>query len=500
MTGGEGDDPKAAFVTLLWTASGQPANKRITLVDGKPTKRAHGDRGTYYGQVVRADDPDALAAVLREAGDRPDALLSLGYVPAMAPQAGEERGQRFRIISRAEAARRLGLAATAPTDQIDAAFAAEPRIISGDPVVTRTRGFWRFGGWMLFDRDPSPEMPDDIRHAVADDAAWLATMERVAPGISAAGRVRLRSSTGRVRWNGEPLPASGRHEYIRLDRRNAVGTVALGLQIAAVLAGLSWRKAARSTATGEVVSTTMQPVWDPAVFSPERLVFVGAPDITGAGLTLDPPLVEAFSGAAYAVAAVPEHDDTARAEASARAGAIFGKRRTSPSGTAADDAGEAYSGPVLTAADLTLDTVIAFQRHGKMTVRAAIKRGLADERAQVPEEFRSSTSFNAMWWRNRDGSPVLWDRGARVRHVLADGRREAWDPIEPHYPAPTSTIPEAIAALDQGTNQFFDDAVRSSKARREWKARLAEIEEAHEVGSRERRAALRDGRRAMVAA
>ena len=92
-----------------------------------------------------------------------------------------------------------------------------------------------------------------------------------------------------------------------------------------------------------------------------------------------------------------------------------------------------------------------------------------------------------------------------VRHAVlaagADPVRTSAPPVVvlPHFLAPTSTIPEALAALDQGTNQFFDDAVRSSIARREWKTRLAEIEETHEVGSRERRAALRDGRRTMVA-
>ncbi len=444
------DHDEVGFVTLLWSQNGQPANKQISLANGQPVKRAHGDRGAYMAQVVCADTPEALTALLQEAGERPDALMSLGYVPALAPPPGKARGVPFRIMSRKQAARILGLSTDLPAAHLDAAFGAAPRQVDGLPTVTRTRRFWRFGGWLLFDRDPNADMPDDIRRIVSDDAAWLTAMERLAPGFAQAGRVRLRSSTGRVRWHGAALPTSGRHEYVRLDRRDAVGAVAGDLEISAVLAGLAWRKVAKSRTTGAPVSSTLQPIWDPATFSPERLVFVGAPDIAGVGLTLDPPMIEVFPGAVYPVDAVPDPDAEDRAEASRRAGAAFKGSRRRGSGAERADAAAA-SGIGTTAKDLTLDTRVVLERHGELTVREACIREMNGERAQVPDVFRASVSWNAMLWRRQDGAPVIWDRGARVLHVLSDAEREVWEiefllpPVVADAPPPSPSMPMADA-------------------------------------------------------
>lgn len=416
-----------AFVTVLRTVSRRPANKRFVVDDGTPRKTAYGDAGAYLAQVVRADTPEVLAALLAEVGGRPDALMMLGFVPALAPSDGAARGPMFRIIPRKLAAAGLGLPKDAPPAQIDAAFGPEPRTLRGAPTVMRTLGFWRQSGWMLFDRDPSGDMPDDIRHIVADDAAWLAAMERVAPGFVRAGRVRLRSSTGRVRWNGAPLPAAGAHEYVLLDTAAAVGAVARALFVGAALAGLTWQKPARARNTGEVVSRTAQPVWDPATFGAERLVFVGAPVVEGEGLTLDPPAVEVFPGELFPAATAPEPTAEDLKDAAAKTGASFGSGfRRSRRGRDCGDS-EPFSGPAATARDLTLDQAVEFQDHGYLTVREACARGLDDTRAQVPAEFRMSSSWNAMFWREENGAPLLWDRGARVRHVLSDTARAAWE-------------------------------------------------------------------------
>jgi hypothetical protein len=442
-----------AFVTLLRTSSGRPANKRFVLTDGMPIKTAYGDAGTYLAQVVRADTPQELAAVLAEAGSRSDTLVILGYVPTLAPSDGADRGPQFRIIPRKLAATAVGLPKDASAAQIDAAFGQASRVMDSLPTVTRTLNFWRHGGWMLFDRDPSGDMPEEIRHVVTDDAAWLATMEQVAPGFGQAGRVRLRSSTGRVRWNGEPLPAAGVHEYVRLDTSIAVGAVGKSLFVKAARDGLTWKKPARSHSTGEVVSYTAQPVWDPATFSPERLVFVGAPVVVGEGLMLGPPAIEVFPGPVFPADAAPEPSAEDLKDATAATGASFSARSRWLGYGDGDEASNDSPSPGFTATahDLTLDLEIEFQHHGRLTVREACAQGLSDARAQVPDAFRSSSSWNAMLWRGEDGAPKLWDRGARVLHVLSDAAREEWEaeftfpPEEENAPPPPPMIPIAAA-------------------------------------------------------
>ena len=71
--------------------------------------------------------------------------------------------------------------------------------------------------------------------------------------------------------------------------------------------------------------------------------------------------------------------------------------------------------------------------------------------------------------------------------------------LKPHFPAPTNTRPEALAALQQATTGFLDDAGRSIAIRREWQAVHADIGLAHPIGSPGRRAALRSASRHMIA-
>ncbi len=71
---------------------------------------------------------------------------------------------------------------------------------------------------------------------------------------------------------------------------------------------------------------------------------------------------------------------------------------------------------------------------------------------------------------------------------------------KPHYPAPTNTRPEGLAALQRATTSFLDDAASTIAIRREWQALRTDTDDMHPIGSPGRRAALRAASRHMTAA
>lgn len=81
---------------------------------------------------------------------------------------------------------------------------------------------------------------------------------------------------------------------------------------------------------------------------------------------------------------------------------------------------------------------------------------------------------------------------------IADSEAPPQPPVPPHYQAPTGSREAAMAALEREARAFLRDAATALAIRRDWQARRTAIEDAHPPKSRERRAALRTARKAMV--
>ncbi len=430
----------SAYVTVLEALEGKAANKYFFINNkGDPEKAANGDVGEYIARVVRVETPAELAAVLADVAADQSKLFSLGYVRAFAPLEGERVGPEFNVSSRKKVRPRLGLPAKIhgrgiTEAEIDAAFGDVPRRLGRNSrtnlTVLRTKAFWVPGGWMLLDRDPKKEMPAHIRHIVSDDDAWLAAMTKIIPFFRAAGRVRVWSSSGRVRWEGNPMPASGSHEYIRLDQPNAVLAVSADMRTWAALRSLIWSKPAFAR-SGKLVSTTCTPVWDPSVFQPERLVFAGAPTLHDSRFSLGPPRIEVFDGAPLAVDDIPTPNQEDLAEEARLTGASRSSATRKPDG-GKDERGRyrrTISGTVTRKTDLEWDLQLEFEQAAPatMTVREAVAQGLTEERIKVPTQFRAgSLGFNAMLFRDRDGAPLVWDRGGRETHFLSPKATAEW--------------------------------------------------------------------------
>ncbi len=71
-------------------------------------------------------------------------------------------------------------------------------------------------------------------------------------------------------------------------------------------------------------------------------------------------------------------------------------------------------------------------------------------------------------------------------------------PARPHYPAPTQSRQEALAALQREAGDFFTQAARHAAIQRDWRERQTEIDTAYPTGAKGRRRALKAARTAMA--
>ncbi|WP_299591707.1 hypothetical protein [uncultured Microbulbifer sp.] len=231
-------------------------NKRVsrkpcgTLEKHPPLPLADGKAAT-----LEVPTPAAFGAVLRDAGTDPNAILIGGYADRPS----------FRLVSQKKLA-------TAPDG------------------LTRTKDNFTQSSWVLFDYDRPANMPAHLQYTTAGE--WLAAMGRLIPGFSAAGKVVSPSTSGRILFDGKPAGPAGWHCWVQVQDPADVGR---------------FRKALLERAQGTPYGFLRRwgggkrkwSIFDPtALGSAERVIFIGAPEVHGKGLTVARPDIQVIDGGA----------------------------------------------------------------------------------------------------------------------------------------------------------------------------------------------------------
>lgn len=373
--------------------------KRFEIDDDGAVKKSSQATVSKASAVVRpVPDAEAFANVLREVTEDPHAALILGVPIGIKP------GEPFAILSAKALARLLGC------DEHDRDVLAGVHEVEIDgtktKAIARLKVNFKPSSWALLDRDVDEHTPARFR---GDYDAWLRDVERLIPGVGAAERVWVPSSSARVLRDGSPPVGVGNgHTFIMLANADDAERLRRVLHLRAVLLGMSWKKPRKSKDTGEVVSHGDATVIDWSVFSPERLVFDGKP-IAGSGLTVVPAEIVVTPGQPTVdTSSIVLPDDVC--EQLALMGSDLKVSRDGGTITIADDT-------------LRLDTLLEVENGTSITVRDAME---TPRKLRVQAPFRASESVAAFLGYEHDGRPFVHDSGTGTNHRL---NGPEWTPI-----------------------------------------------------------------------
>ncbi|MFT6957733.1 MAG: hypothetical protein ACJAYC_002747 [Halieaceae bacterium] len=396
------------YLTVLRTVDGSAANKRLSVKDGALVKEAAANLSEYIAQTRYVGDQADMLALLREVAGRTDMCITSGYFPD-APD-GE-----FRIVSQK---RLKKLYPELEGDDLRG-FHDHPK---HGPVVCRLKANMLPSTWVLFDRDVVANMPEHL--ATLDETQWIEKMSTIAVGLEDAGIIRVPSSTGRAVVEGKRYEAGSAHYWVQVERAEDVALFGhrLLMQGFAQPSPLSFKQPIFAKSDPDtVISHRSWSIFDPSVFSCERLVFAGAPEVSG-GVELLPPDVEVMQ-----VSDARLDTEKTRALAADQAAAVLAKFNVqldtrNESALVANRSGGARVGEVKftvlsDVGTLTLDTEIPTKDKGKMTVGDYWKSTEGKLRSQAVFR-RDSVSWNGFLARHRDGTPFLYDNGACIRYDL----------------------------------------------------------------------------------
>jgi putative DNA primase/helicase len=150
--------------------------------------------------------------------------------------------------------------------------------IDGKLFAARLQRLMKGSGWILFDADNPPGMPNEwIRLSLTER---LGLFEALLPGISKCLRIEYRSSSARV-INGGPEPGPS-HALIRVNDPSRIERMRVRVHIESVRQGLAFQSPRHSRKDGKVVSFAWLTVFDWSVWGSGRLIFAARPDVSQA--------------------------------------------------------------------------------------------------------------------------------------------------------------------------------------------------------------------------
>ena len=241
--------------------------KRYSFESDGVTVRKDSNVLLSFGIAVqhRVADISALKELIGEvAEDRQAAIINSGFP-------GIPIGQEFLILSENEL--------------LTHGYTRE-YIVKNGPVTIKYLGkeylaVGRFkeciapSSWILLDRDIDEHTPP--HYAELDYDGWLMGVDKLLPGISKCARLRVHSSSARVRVAGVPVGGGNGHTWVQLA--NAVDVLRLRsvVKARAIALDMTWKKPKRPRTTDGVVAYDVVSIIDWSVFTPGRLVFVGKP-------------------------------------------------------------------------------------------------------------------------------------------------------------------------------------------------------------------------------
>jgi hypothetical protein len=428
-------------LTRVARKDGKLAGKRITLRrDGGIIKHHPNELGEYVASNLSFEgEPTAalnalLSATLETLGPHEALILGTAAEPSTLPT--------YSITTIGNIEER----------ELDA---GRMHVIDGRVTVARSKQTFLPSRLLLIDFDVDEQMPEWMR-TLTPDERWARLCEAL-PELQGVARLSVPSSTGRALLpNGDALRAPGRHEYIVLaaapESSAALDTLRKSIEIRLWAAGLGYIKLSEPNKDTGTRSKLKRGLIDTSVLSQERLVFAGAPEVTG-GLKLAPT-----TGAVVHPGQAVTFRDCTEAEIAAYerlTGATVRVKRNGGGNGNGGGASMRISGIEIHDTESLLSATRITTKQGEMSAAEIV---LLDdkERCQVPAELRVSSSW-AAFVRYTEQTAFLFDVGEGKKYILFDARFVS------------GKLDEALRALAGKPKTALQHAARSVLVRHAWR-------------------------------
>ncbi len=396
------EDNGPALSSAIITVVRDPNNvlgKQISKnPDGTVSKISTVNLSTGIAVMQVVNTHDELAALLQEVGEDPHAaIINAGFD-------GINIGEEFLILSERQIKKHTGIAINRRERQ-KGVHEVEYR---GKPykAVGRFKENVYPSHWQYLDRDIDKHTPEP--YASMSYQEWLALMAKIFPGLADISYCHAASTSSRVLLDGVAVGAGNGHTWVKVEDPADIERFRTASLIQAVSEEMNWKKPRLSrNEPGKIVGHSLTTIFDPSVFTPGRLIFIGKP-VAGEGLTVEPLTVSVKSGKS-------EFFDTAQVVLPEK-----NKIRDITRGAGVEMSVTSKGNGLSTYInDLSLDTELETQHLGIMTVRELIKKGDSDKiRCQTP--FRDSNSFAAFFAFSTNGTPFVHDVGTGITHWLSE--------------------------------------------------------------------------------
>ncbi|MEK6193685.1 MAG: hypothetical protein N2F24_05600, partial [Deltaproteobacteria bacterium] len=267
---------------------------------------------------------------------------------------GIEVGEEFLILSEREIEKQAGI----PRADREKQKGIHTINFNGKDykAVGRFKENVRPSRWQYFDRDVDRHTPE--KFAQQNFTEWLSTLAGIVPGLADVSWCRVGSTSSRVQHDGKPVGGGNSHLWFKSKDPDDIERFRTAVLVAAAEADLTWTKPRYSRKEpGNVVGHSITTIIDPSVLTPGRLTFIGKPVVDG-GLTVEPLSASIHKGKKDSVdtslVTLPEKQNIR--EITSKAGVEM-------------EVSQGDKGLRITAHDLTLDTELATEGQGVLTLR-----------------------------------------------------------------------------------------------------------------------------------
>jgi len=410
---------KDNYLTIVTT--NKPCNKQVRLENGEPVKSHKGVIFDGQCETVHVPDVDAMAELLKRISGDPRAALINGYA---------EGPTNYRLLSRKAIEKAIGEPYRDGWHDID-----------GVPTIARTKNNFKPSAWWQLDRDVVNGMPAELNPA--DEQDFEAMLDSIWEGFNEAAFVCLPSTTGRVLIDGKPMKATGSRYWVQVKKASGMEGFGNRLKFQAAANGLGFMKVHK---TGAKV---LWAIVDCSVFSPERIIFDGAPDIgRNKRITLAPFECVIQDGNKLDSRLVKELTDEQLEFVQDKFSVAISLSEGGARDTIIDTDG------------LTLDTLIETAKYGTVSVKEFMEADLAigEDRWRCQVEFRDSRSMNGALRKDIHGVPYLQDFGFNTKYCLANSVVEEIRAKEAQLT--TAKTQAALASLLKPASEDYPDEDR----------------------------------------
>jgi len=392
-------DVSSDRITVI--TANRPINKNALPSDkDSGIKTASGGLpATVEAQTRAVPDLEAFKAILTDVSEDENKCFILGYQPDTEP------GEVYTLANTRYLAELLKIGYL----DVKPGFYE----IDGKRYITRTKLNFSPSSWTLLDYDTPPGIPQELLYTSPNE--WLEAMNELIPYFSKVGKVLLPSTSSRLTRNGKDNVKIGWHAYVQVNDAADLPRFGNHLLLHSLTTPYGFMRPIYKKGTTEVITERKWSIFDPCVFSPERLVFDGKPkawldvEVKPAEITmlpgnrLDTRLIEVTGSQVDKIATK------------------FGGRVTRTDQR--DSRGKLWqSFGSINNTDLKFDTKIIV-RNGEATLVELLAEMKAKraKKVRVQAVFRpDSISWAAFVGLHEDGTPFVYDCGTATKYVLND--------------------------------------------------------------------------------